>query len=158
MFIRTLAVMALFISNASHAQGFDVQIAALKNPDAAQIELPTDVGELRSTFGADGLTRFLVGPFVSRADADQARDRLRAAGFSGSFVRANQDAGFAVDRRDVASSNPPSSAAIADSGSSVSQRDLETLQSLSDEERRDLVYLDGKLHRKVGDDFIPLRD
>ncbi|MFK8015213.1 MAG: SPOR domain-containing protein [Gammaproteobacteria bacterium] len=156
--IRVLSLLAFFLSSAVYAENFDVQIGAFENPDVARIQLPANIGELRSTSGPNGLTRFVVGPYSSRAEADAARDRLRESGFAGAFVRATAGTRYEVSQPAPVQAVNASTESYAASEPSASQRDLDTLMSLSDEERRDLVYLDGKLHRKVGDEFIPIRE
>ncbi len=139
---RIVLIFAVFFSSVAQADTFDVQIGAFRNPAAASISLPADVGEMRSERGADGLTRFVVGPFSSRTDADQARDRLRATGFDGAFVRASSGA------------STPSQYSVTTYSADVA----ETSSQDSFEGEGEVVMLDGRLHRKVGDRFIPLQE
>lgn len=157
MLNRTLLLIALFITGIAHADSFDVQIGAFRSPDTSKIKLPANVGELRTTSGPNGLTRFLVGPYSNRADANRAQDTLRAAGFKGAFVRAAQQGRIRVSASTTSSSLKSGNASSSNSNE-MSQEALQKLISLSEEERRGLVILDGKLHRKVGDEFVPVRD
>lgn len=161
--IRALFLLAIILSGVGHADSFDVQIGAYRNPDNARIDLPANVGELRSILGPSGLTRFVVGPFANRAEAELALARLEAAGFGDAFIRVTQDGSTAASRSAltqtaVSYTKDESVADQRSDASSVSQRDLDIFMSLSEEERRDLVFLDGRLHKKVGDEFIPYRD
>ena len=77
---------------AKGAAGYVVQVAALNDPDKAK--------QMRDQIGATGLkaytevvptakgnvTRVRAGPFVSRADADKARDKLKALGLNGNVI------------------------------------------------------------------------
>jgi len=152
---RALLIATVLISSFAHADSFDVQIGAFRNPDVAKIVLPANVGELRSTSGPDGLTRFVVGPFVTRTDAELARDRLRDSGFGGAFIRTTQDTRTFVQESSYVSNSYDSAATYTIDDASTTQADADQYVSNGD---GDVVYLDGQLHRKVGDQFIPIRD
>ncbi|MEM8745048.1 MAG: SPOR domain-containing protein [Pseudomonadota bacterium] len=164
MLSRVTALCALFLTCAVSADSFDVQIGAFRNPDATNIKLPASVGELRRTSGPGGLTRFVVGPYDSRAAAATALATLKSAGFDGAFIRTSESSTgtVQVNASTRGSLSTPSSETRGqsdkDPATGISQSDLDRLMKLSEEERRDVVLLDGKLHRKVGDEFIPLRD
>lgn len=153
--MRALLLLTLAVSGVAYADSFNVQIGAYRNPDVIGIEVPATIGEIQRSKGPDGLTRLMVGPFASRDAAEKAQDELKAAGFGGAFIRATLDASMATARSQTKSA-APRVAVKHESG--AAQRDLDILAGLSAEERRDLVYLDGRLHRKVGDEFIPLRN
>ncbi|MEO1576112.1 MAG: SPOR domain-containing protein [Pseudomonadota bacterium] len=146
MFHRVLPLLALVTSLvvAGHARAdtYDVQIGAFKRPDASALTVPAGVGELRGVQGDDGLTRFVVGPFTSRAAADDARDQLRAAGYPGAFVRMDTNGAAQLQERPAAFVAEEPTASV----------------SMSDDEPGELVTLDGKLHRKIGDRFIPVEE
>ncbi|HYK15218.1 MAG TPA: SPOR domain-containing protein [Burkholderiales bacterium] len=77
---------------AKGAAGYVVQVAALNDPDKAK--------QMRDQIGATGVkaytevvpttkgnvTRVRAGPFVSRADADSARDKLKVLGLNGNVI------------------------------------------------------------------------
>ncbi|MFK7885926.1 MAG: SPOR domain-containing protein [Gammaproteobacteria bacterium] len=155
MFCRALTLAAILFSSVAYADSFDVQIGAFRNPDVANIVLPANVGELRSTSGPDGLTRFVVGPFFTRVDAEQARDRLKDSGFNGAFIRSTQDTRTVARESAYVSDS-------SDSNASYTINDTSTSTTYSDQYASDgdgdVVYLDGKLHRKVGDQFVPIRE
>lgn len=162
MLSRLLFLVTLLASVVVHADKYDIQIGAFKSPDASGIKLPAGVGELRTTPGPNGLTRFVVGPYASKAEAIRAQEALKAAGFDGAFLRnaqrttdsmsarAKADAAANVAHKEIAASNRKSS--------ELSDSDLLKLMALSEEERSNVVVLDGRLHRKVGSEFIPLDD
>ncbi len=155
MLIRALLLVALAVSGVAHADSFNVQIGAYRNPDVNGIEVPANIGEVQRTTGPGGLTRLMVGPFAGRELAEKARDELKAAGFKGAFIRSTLDASTATTQSPTEYTAPRVS---VEHESGISERDLAIVAKLSEDERRALVYLDGRLHRKVGDDFIPLRD
>ncbi len=79
-------------TNAKGAAGYVVQLAALNDPDKAK--------QMRDQLTASGVkayteivptargnvTRVRAGPFGSRADADKARDKLKALGLNGNVI------------------------------------------------------------------------
>lgn len=146
MFHRILPLLVALTTFAvvghAHADTFDVQIGAFKRPDASALNLPAGVGQLRSILGDDGLTRFVVGPFTSRAAADDARDQLRAAGYPGAFVRTG------------ATQAPP----LQERPATFVAEDRPVSAPVDMEEQGELVTLDGKLHRKIGSRFIPVEE
>ncbi len=137
---------------------FDVQIGAFRNPDPTSLKVPASVGELRAMASSDGLTRFLVGPFASKSEAARARDELRSIGYKGAFIRATEDATGASTPIAAKPGSAPGKDIKNSDVVSPSKSDLELLSSLSYEERSNVVYLDGRLHKKVGETFVPLRD
>ena len=153
MFKRAVWVLIFLTGVAARADTFDVQIGAFRNPNVTDIELPDNVGELRSTSGPDGLTRFVVGPFPSRGDADRVRDQLRASGFPGAFVRAAQDG-----RAPTTVAERVTVVEASAGERPMSLQDIERIEKIEAEYDGDVVYLDGRLHRKVGDRFIPVNE
>lgn len=146
MLVRALVIAAVFVSNFAYADTFDVQIGAFRNPDVARISFPDEIGELRSTSGPDGLTRFVVGPFATRAEAERARDQLQSAGYGGAFVRSSGERRVTVQQ----------SYSVAETQTEV-QRDTQPLMRDVSDEEGEVVYLDGRLHRKVGSQFVPIQ-
>ncbi len=163
MLNRVIVLAAIFLSTAAYADSYDVQIGAFRDPDTSKIQLPADVGELRTTAGPNGMTRFMVGPFANRDDAKSALAELKSAGFEGAFIRKSPAQGKAAPvtaSADADHRQPKMTkeAGRQDQSSDISQQDLDKLMTLSAEERQDIVFLDGRLHRKVGDEFVPLTD
>ncbi|MFK8030016.1 MAG: SPOR domain-containing protein [Gammaproteobacteria bacterium] len=155
---RIVLMLALFITSATYADSFDVQIGAFRYPDASKMKLPAGVGELRSTSGPNGFTRFVVGPYDTRSAAKQALAELRAAGYGSAFIRAtrNRIDAYEVDSRTSTPTAQTYTASQQSTSSGPTQRELDQLMRLTEEERRNVVYLDGRLHKKVGDEFVPL--
>jgi hypothetical protein len=150
--VRALVIAAVFVSSFAYADSFDVQIGAFRNPDVARISFPDEIGELRSTSGPDGLTRFVVGPFGTRAEAERARDQLQGAGYSGAFIRSSGERRVVVQQ----SYSVSDSYSASDSQAEV-QRDTQVSTSEMSDQEGEVVMLDGRPHRKVGDQFFPIR-
>jgi len=144
--IRTITLLSGLIPLVANAGSYTVQIGTYRNPDHTVIEdrMPEDIGEIRTATTASGLTEFLVGSFGTFSEAEDALERLQGAGFDDAFVRRQGD------------SPRGSGGTVTDEESNLPQDDRALLSSLSEEERRSVVYLDGRLHRKIGDQFIPL--
>lgn len=143
--IRIAVLLSSLISFTVHAESYGVQIGTYRNPDRDLIEdRVEDIGEIHTSMTATGLTRFHIGSFASLSEAEDALQRLQGAGFEDAFILGQVDpqlAGAEADER----AEP-----------SLPQGDSALLSSLSEEERRSVVYLDGRLHKKIGDQFIPL--
>ena len=141
--LKSIPLLLVLFAGTVRADSYSVQIGTYRTPDRDALEerVPADLGELRSTTTPSGLTQFRVGDFASREDAEEALDTLRESGFDDAFVRRLGE-----------------TQAHTESESTKPRDDSALLSSLSEEERRNVVYLDGRLHRKVGDEFIPLED
>lgn len=118
---------------------FSVQVGAYASPAQGLRESLTEYGSV-TIDNSGALSRYLVGNFNSRGEAELLRDELRAAGFDDAFVRSIGTAtqGHAHD-------------------DGVSGKDQSLLSKLTAEQRANAVYLDGVLHLKNGDNFTPLR-
>ena len=140
--IRIAILLSGLIPFVAHANGYTVQIGTYRNPDRDLIEdQVADIGEINTATTTSGMIEYLVGPFATDGEAQGALQRLQAAGFGDAFVRRT------ADSREHAQAH----------GQRFPQEEeSELLSSLSEEERRTVVYLDGRLHRKIGDRFIPL--
>jgi len=102
--------------------------------------------------------RLLVTEFATKASADKARNMLREAGFSDAFVKrvgSANDNIIVEDSRTNAHSHSVRHTAtmLRDSRWNDMQAQL---NSLTSEQREQTVLLDGRLHIKRGNDFIPL--
>jgi hypothetical protein len=98
------------------------------------------------------LTRFVVGPFGTRAEAERARDQLQGAGYSGAFIRSSGERRVVVQQ----SYSVSDSYSASDSQAEV-QRDAQVSTSDISDQEGEVVMLDGRPHRKVGDQFFPIR-
>ncbi|MBT8139375.1 MAG: SPOR domain-containing protein [Gammaproteobacteria bacterium] len=126
--------------------GYSVQIGAFASPAAGLQESLSQFGTV-SIDRHGGLSRFLVGQFNERGDAELLRDELRREGYDDAFVRARGKASAAATVTSQHHSH---------TNSGQSEADHARIHALSPEQRENVVYLDGVLHIKQGDSFIPL--
>lgn len=147
----TLLTIALFTSQV-YANEYAIQLEASKAPELSRYQQLDTLGQLYTTPTGTGYTRARLGPFSNKEDALDALNKVHAAGY--------QDAFLAKENRDnetqSLSSNPVSS-----NPEDIYNFDVKTLpvwQKLTTQQRENLVYLDGKLHIKNGDDFTPIEN
>jgi hypothetical protein len=159
MFRRSLATLAMLagamlLAGPGHADSYTIQIGAFRTPSESFVEPARSVGEIYFNRRDSGLVALSVGRFDS---FDEAQDKLPllAGDFPGAYVRrAEADA-----RSQFSASNTLSASAEAQPRKNApSGTEDQLLASLSEAERKNVVYLDGKLHFKDGNRFIPLRE
>lgn len=141
-----IGVLLLWVAPALTARAdYTVQIAALRQPSAGLFDSASRFGEVRMVKTSEGITRYQVGRFANAGDARPIRDRLRSAGYTDAFVRhvpnLDADGATAITTIDEVSKLPSVSSAAAD---------------VPEEVREHMVLLDGELHVKDGDRFVPL--
>ncbi len=133
---------AVLSASAASAAEYVVQIGAFRRPSQDFAAAARQVGEVTTVVTSSGVTLFQVGTFGSFSEANEARSSLRAAGYADAFVRR---------ARRSAASLPAVSAAPPAEGATRFERLPAELQART-------VYLDGRLHVKEGDRFIPLSE
>jgi len=92
-----------------------------------------------------GLTRVRIGHYESPSDARKALRQIQASGFQDAFIvtTVTDSAELTADFAAQTQSRPET---------------MPIWQELSDEQRRNVVYLDGVLYMKEGNDFISLSE
>ncbi len=140
---------------------YAVQVGAFSKPSQAFADAVRELGEVNTAQSDAGITVFTVGRYatVDAAQADLARIQTT---YPDAFVR-NMPAG-ARQPQDLPQDNAVVAAVDKTPGADKSRyvsgttEDSDLWNSLSDEERRRVVYLDGVLHVKQGEQFVPLTD
>ncbi len=164
--VKTLLLSAVMLAGgyvqSVNADDYGVQVGAFEVIDPAFIDKLVGYGEIIE-LSNDGLTRVIVKAGNSRADNEYLLKTLQDAGFGDAFIRslgATSEVNASYKRGRKVN---PSDHDINSSGEHLhngqSHRHIEEDAAwlrLSPEERRNAVYLDGKLHLKQGDEFIPL--
>ena len=146
----TAMLLAVGLSIPAAAAEYVVQIGAFRHPNPSFAEAASTVGQVSNRVTASGLTRVEVGSYASRTAAIEALERLRAAGYDDAFVRrsgAGNPAPAALAPRTPAVSAAPKPRGVQDE-----------LASLPADIRRRAVILDGRLHIKEGNRFIPIAE
>ena len=138
---------------------YTIQVGAFSKPSQAFADQLRELGEVNTAQNGRGMTVFTVGRYesASAAKADVERVRLR---YADAFVRAMPEAARSAS---VAMTTPaprqPQAASPARSRLvSGTSQNSELWDGLTDEERRRVVYLDGVLHLKQGESFVPLAE
>ncbi len=132
-----LTISAISTVSAEHT----IQIGALSKPYPAFAKAARQVGNVESGLTEDGLTLYQVGRYSTRDEAVSALQELRDAGYQDAFIRRltgsrSMQAGPRTGFSDLSA----------------------VLDQLPEETRSKVVYLDGVLHVKEGDQFTPLRE
>jgi len=152
--LSTIALAATLIgwSVAGNAAEYAIQVGAFKNPNAGYAENLRGYGEV-NTAQSNSITVFTVGRYGSVAEANADLGRIEAD-YPGAFVR-----NMPAAARSVATASPRPTAAVQSTSTRIrTTPDTQLWESLSDSERRRVVYLDGVLHLKQGDQFVPLAE
>ena len=152
---RTSMLLAgiLVLSNQASAE-FTIQIGAYQHLSDNIIQRAESLGPVK-TSAAGKLTRVTVGSYTSREGAAADLAKVKASGFDGAFVRTavGGSSGVVVAQQashyDAHSHGPDTHVHLPNN----IQRKLDTIDV---EDRDNVVILDGKLHRKIGDTFVPL--
>lgn len=156
-------ISALLLTGPAHGNDYTIQIGAFRTPSESFVEPARSVGEIYFNRRDNGLVALSVGRFASFGEA-QDNLALLAESFPGAYVRrAEAGASSQLDTSGKVSSNISSTssqtASAMPAGSApASGPEDQLLASLSAEERKNVVYLDGKLHVKDGNRFVPLRE
>jgi cell division septation protein DedD len=142
---RTLLILSLLGAGSALADDYVVQIGAFRQPQADFAERARQVGTVTLSTGTSGLTRFQVGGFATQREAREALTQLRAAGYADAFVRRLASTAAPLEDLPAVGAGPP-------------PHNTSRLDALPADLRAKVVYLDGVLHVKEGDRFIPLAE
>jgi len=136
-------VFGLVTSGAAWAgTEYFIQIGALKHPQASFAHKASGFGEVRAVKIRSGITRYQVGPFPSRIEAEGRLRDVRAAGYPDAFVRRG---GEQATREGVRPKAAPGNQAAL-------------LAGLPATARARLIYIDGSLHVREEGRFIPVEE
>lgn len=139
-------LVGLVFASVAQAGDYTVQIGAFRSAPADFAAAAERVGALHTTQTEQGVTRYRIGDYASKDEAESARAALVEAGYTDAFViRA---------RGGRRASTSPTSTEARRPGS----RSGDPLAGLPAELRARIVLLDGAYHVKDGDRFIPLEE
>ncbi len=160
MLTRVMAFTALLLASPAFAE-YTIQVGAFGKPSQAFADRVRELGEVNTTQNARGMTVFTVGRYATSDAANADIERVRRE-FPDAFVRSMPDSARSPDAKAnaVAAADDTQGAERAGYPRLISgtTRDSELWNSLSAEERRRVVYLDGVLHVKEGESFVPLAE
>lgn len=158
---------------------YTIQIGAFRNPTDQYAADARRAGPVYLTERAGGIMALSAGRFENRADAESTLNELkeyypdafvaelspRALAFAtarelasdlGGATTSSTAGGASIPKSNLERASSPAANSGARPAPSISEQRL--LDRLTDDERRRVVYLDGVLHVKSGNDFIPLTE
>jgi len=168
-----LTTMCLVWASSVAAQTFTVQIGAFREPAAGFVGAAQDHGEVVRESNAEGLTLVSVGRFEDRDSAEALRVKM-AGSYPDAYVRRIRSGNSSVRATAPSTTSARASATRTVRAGSLnglteaelrtgdgpllrgSARDKQLWQGLSYEDQQRVVTLDGQLHIKLDDRFVPL--
>ncbi len=142
------------------AAEYAIQVGAFKNPSQAFADEVRQFGEVNTAQNSNGITVFTVGRYDSIDSAQSNLDQVQAR-YPGAFVRnmpsSASNAGSNL-RPQASEATAAATKKVEQAVASNTTPEAKLWESLTDSERRRVVYLDGILHLKQGDNFVPLTD
>ncbi|MFK8019712.1 MAG: SPOR domain-containing protein [Pseudomonadales bacterium] len=159
------AVFSLFSSPFAYSAVYLVQIGAYQQPNDAALKAASEYGHLIQSDASNALTRVYVGKFANRTAAETARNGLLSIGYDGAFLvnyasveasLADSNLAFFNRENNVENGNYESKSVLQKA--TVRASDSNTLDDLTEQERALVVYLDGKLKIKKGEQFMSLSE
>lgn len=133
--------IACIAQSDSHLDSYSIQIGAYKHLPDHLIKAVEKFGSIH-TLKSDGLTRISVGNFNKRSKAQELLLHLKQAGYHDAFISR------------LSINTAKSSREEARPSDTISEMDKYSNLSKSDKEKA--VFINGKLHLKEGNQFIPV--
>ena len=130
-----------------------MQLEASKSPNLDRYKDLTEHGRLYTVAADHGYTRTRLGPYENKSKALDVLDKVHAAGYTDAFI-AKQQNGDTTSSVSSSMKSPASKYQYDIENFDV--RTLKEWKMLTPEQQANLVYLDGVLHVKNGNKFIPL--
>ena len=135
---------------------YTIQLEASKQPDLNRYSTIEQYGVLYTEETNRGLVRVRIGNYDSTSEAKSALGQIKSQGFNDAYITVTSaDAGATSQPLADSYSLIPASSAPGDTPIR-SPESLPIWHDLSEEQRANVVYLDGVLHIKEGDTFTPL--
>ena len=149
-----LLILLPFVTGQAWASQYAIQLEASRSPQPEQFNSLDVHGNIYTEAANNGYIRTRLGPYGSKSRALEVLNEVHQAGFPNAII--------AKHKNNVSTS--PSQAITKKSANrqyDIEDFDVKTLKEwkmLTPEQQNNLVYLDGKLHVKNGDSFIPLSE
>jgi hypothetical protein len=125
---------------------YSIQIAAVKNTSLNFYEQTTGFDTLYEERSSAGFMKIKLGPFSNLEEAEKNLAMVKNKGFSDAFISQY------VSQLNFVSKNKHS----GQIDGSTAPDALPVWARLTEEQRKNVVYLDGVLHVRVGADFKPI--
>lgn len=151
--MKKILILLTLITGSAWASQYAVQLEASKSPSLDRYKDLSEYGRLYTVAANNGYTRTRLGPYENKSKALDVLDKVQAAGYTDAFIAKQQNG-----------DTTPSVSSSVKSHTSKRQYDIENFdvktlkewKMLTPEQQANLVYLDGILHVKNGNKFIPL--
>lgn len=139
---------------------FSIQIAATEAPNLTFYKESTGFDTLYAEETKSGLIRIKLGSYLSWEEAELDLTKIKEKGFPDAFITA-----YTGQKQTVKSTKTEPPAPVPDEDITINEPKENKLlppssspawSKLTDEQKRNVVYVDGILHLHEGDKFIPL--
>lgn len=143
-----LLLLLTLISGHCIADQYAIQLEASKAPRLERFESLSKLGTLYTEAAGNGYIRTRIGPYESKKLALDVLNEVHAAGYTAAIITQQKNSYEIL----------PS---VSSQQFDIQSFDVKTLKEwsmLTQEQQSNLVYLDGVLHVKNGNRFIPLSD
>lgn len=137
-----LLLFVISYNSFAGAAMFSIQILASQSPDITALKASSGLDDVYTEETGFGLTRVKVGAYNNRDEAELDLESIQSNGFPDAFITSYKGQQSAV-------SAPTPSRPLSHMKSPAWSR-------LTEEQKRNVVYLDGVLHLHEDDKFIPL--
>lgn len=144
-----ILLLSVSFNSFADAHRFSIQILASESPDIEALRASGGFDELYTEETGFGLTRVKVGAYSSRGEAERDLSNVKEKGFPDAFITSSSNQKSAQ----VMTSVPTP---LSSNSSPLSHQQSPGWSKLTEEQKRNIVYLDGELHLHEGDEFIPL--
>lgn len=146
-----LSFLLLLLASEANAASYYVQLGAYRNPQNANLSNANALGQVEQVAGPNGLTRVRVVGIESKSAASEVLQGAKHNGFSDAYIgQSGQAATYPKQDSATAASYIPAYAGPSD------QRMSAARAKVGADQYGDIVYLDGKLFLKEGENFRPL--
>jgi hypothetical protein len=147
---RSLLVVLSLISAPSWASQYAIQLEASKVPKLERYRSLSAFGSLYTEAAGNGYIRTRLGPYQSRGEALEVLDQVHSAGYRDAIITPQ------TGQKKTIAALPANPGKHRYDIESFDVKTLKEWKMLSPEQQKNLVYLDGALHVKSGNEFVPL--
>lgn len=149
-----LLILLPLITGQAWASQYAVQLEASKTPQPEKFSTLSIHGNVYTEAASNGYIRTRLGPYNSKGRALEVLNEVHQAGYPNAIIAKHQS-------NSSTTITPAITSKSAKHKYDIENFDVKTLEEwkmLTPEQQNNLVYLDGKLHVKNGDSFIPLSE
>lgn len=140
---------------------YSIQVVSAQSPNLADYSLLSEFGSIYTEHVNNNTVRVKVGSYFKREEAEMALKKIRKQGFPDAFLSAYSEKITALPKKAPEPQITIKKTMPTEVPSALKQvkkppSSRPSWSNLTPEQKRNVVYLDGILHLRVNDDFIPL--